>query len=45
MSKEWTRRRLLRGMVGGAAVAVGLPLFDALFDGNGEVPAARTLPL
>ncbi len=36
---SWTRRRLLKGMLGGAAVTVALPLFDALFDGNGEVLA------
>lgn len=39
MSKDWTRRRILKGVLGGATVAVGLPLFDALFDGNGEILA------
>ncbi len=39
MSRRWTRRRMLRGVLGGAAVAVGLPLFDALFDEHGEVLA------
>lgn len=39
MSKRWTRRRLLKGVLGGAAVSVGLPLFDALFDSHGEALA------
>jgi len=30
-----SRRRFLRGMLGGAAVSVGLPLFDHLFDTHG----------
>ncbi|MCO4761314.1 MAG: DUF1552 domain-containing protein [Myxococcales bacterium] len=41
MSTRWSRRRFLRGLVGGAAVTVGLPLFDALFDDNGELLAAE----
>lgn len=39
MSARYGRRRVLRGMMGGAAVCVGLPLFDCLFDGNGRVLA------
>lgn len=34
------RRELLRGCVAGAAVSVGLPLFDAAFEGNGRALAA-----
>jgi uncharacterized protein DUF1552 len=34
-----SRRRLLRGMVGGAAVSVGLPLLDCFLDGNGTAMA------
>ncbi len=41
MSRRWTRRRILRGALGGVGVAVGLPLFDALFDGHGEVLAEQ----
>ncbi|MFO0549940.1 MAG: DUF1552 domain-containing protein [Polyangiaceae bacterium] len=33
------RRRFLRGMAGGAAVAVGLPLFDFMLDDNGSALA------
>ncbi len=39
MTRKWTRRRVLRGMMGAAAVGVGLPLFDALFDNNGRTLA------
>lgn len=35
-----TRRRFLRGMAQGAAVAVGVPLLDLFLDGNGEALAA-----
>ncbi|MBM3514426.1 MAG: DUF1552 domain-containing protein [Alphaproteobacteria bacterium] len=34
------RRRVLRGMLGGAAITVGLPLFDDMFDDHGRVLAA-----
>ena len=34
------RRQVLRGVLGGTAVTVGLPLFDCLFDGNGSALAA-----
>lgn len=36
---HWSRRRLLRGLSKGAAVAVALPLFDMFLDGNGEALA------
>ncbi len=39
-SRSVARRRVLRGVLGGAAVTVGLPLFDCLFDDNGAVLAA-----
>lgn len=37
---RWTRRNLLRGMVRGTAVVVGLPLLDLFLDGNGEALAS-----
>src|ERR1700733_1379436 len=41
MNKQLTRRRfVLRGMLGGAAVMLGLPLLDAFLDGNGTAMAA-----
>ena len=40
------RRRLLRGILGGAAVSVGLPLLDCFLDGNGQALAnGAPLPL
>lgn len=36
---DWTRRRLLRGALRGATVAVALPLLDLYLDGNGEALA------
>jgi hypothetical protein len=49
-SKQWTlqrsvqpqrlaRRTFLRGMAGGAAVSVGLPLLDIMLDENGTALA------
>ena len=35
-----SRRRVLRGMLGGAAITVGLPFFDALLDTNGSALAS-----
>ena len=35
-----TRRSILRGMMRGSAVVVGLPLLDIFLDGNGEALAA-----
>ncbi len=41
-----TRRSVLRGFLGGAAVSVGLPLFDSLLNDNGTAYAAGApLPL
>ncbi|MGD8316124.1 MAG: DUF1552 domain-containing protein [Myxococcales bacterium] len=39
MTRSYSRRRMLRGMMGGATVCVGLPLFDVLFDDNGRALA------
>ena len=39
MSK-WNRRRVLKGMMGGAAVSVGLPFLDYFLDGNGTALAS-----
>lgn len=39
-SNPLSRRTLLRGMLGGAAVAVGLPPLEAFFDGNGAAYAS-----
>jgi hypothetical protein len=39
MSKKLSRRRVLHGMMGGAAVSVGLPYFDCLFNTNGTALA------
>lgn len=38
-----TRRTMLRGLLGGAAVALGLPLFDAVLDGRGQARANGSL--
>jgi hypothetical protein len=46
MTKELSRRTVLRGMVGGAAVSVGLPLLDVFLNGNGTALAGGApLPL
>lgn len=37
---KWTRRNMLRGMMRGSAVVVGLPLLDMFLDGNGEALAS-----
>ena len=37
---KMSRRRVLRGMLGGAAVTVGLPLLDCFLDSNGAALAA-----
>ena len=37
---KFTRRRLLRGMMQGSAVAVALPLLDIFLDGNGQALAS-----
>lgn len=38
--KDMTRRRLLRGLLGGGAVAVGLPILDCVLNENGDAFAA-----
>lgn len=38
--RDWSRRKVLRGIVNGSAVAVGVPLLDMFLDGNGEALAA-----
>lgn len=37
--KEFNRRKVLRGMVGGSAVTVGLPLLNCFLNGNGTAMA------
>ena len=39
MTRKISRRTVLRGMLGGAAVSVGLPLFDCFLNGNGTALA------
>ena len=39
MSRTLNRRTILRGALGGAAVAVGLPLLDCFLDGHGQALA------
>ena len=39
------RRRFLRGTLGGAAITLGLPYFDALLNTNGDALAATGAPL
>ena len=45
MSK-YSRRRVLKGMMGGAAITVGLPILDCMLNGNGNAFAAtgKALP-
>ena len=40
-----SRRRVLRGMIGGAAVTVGLPFLDCFLDSNGAALASTGTPL
>jgi hypothetical protein len=42
---EFSRRRVLRGVVGGAAVSVGLPFLDCFLNANGTALAATGAPL
>jgi hypothetical protein len=37
---KWNRRRVLRGLLGGTAVTVGLPLLDCFLDSNGQALAS-----
>ena len=39
MSSTFSRRSMMRGMVGGAAVCVGIPTLDMFLDGNGKAYA------
>ncbi len=41
MAFDLTRRTALKGLINGAAVAVGVPLLDCFLDGNGEALAAQ----
>ncbi len=43
--KSMTRRRLLRGLLGGGAVAVGLPILDCVLNDNGTAFAGTGAPL
>jgi hypothetical protein len=38
--KTMNRRRVLRGMMGGAAVTIGLPILDCMLNNNGDAFAA-----
>lgn len=42
---DWTKRNMLKGMLNGAAVTVGLPVLDLFLDGNGEAMAATGAPV
>src|SRR5579872_3289918 len=43
--KLWTRRRLLRGMLAGSAVTVGLPILDCVLNENGTAFADTGAPV
>ena len=43
--KMWTRRRVLRGMLAGSAVTVGLPILDCMLNDNGTAFADTGAPL
>ena len=43
--KMWTRRRVLRGMLAGGAVTVGLPILDCVLNDNGTAFADTGAPL
>jgi Protein of unknown function (DUF1552) len=45
MAYDLSRRTALRGLIGGAAVTVGVPLLDCFLDGNGQVMAATGAPV
>jgi hypothetical protein len=40
MAKHWSRRRVLKGVLQGSAITVGLPLLDCFLNGNGTAFAA-----
>src|ERR1700683_4798212 len=43
--KMWTRRRVLRGMLAGGAVTVGLPILDCMLNENGTAFADTGAPI
>ncbi|MCX7863877.1 MAG: DUF1552 domain-containing protein [Novosphingobium sp.] len=45
MGFDLSRRSALKGMLNGAAIAVGVPLLDAFLDGNGQALAATGAPV
>jgi hypothetical protein len=45
MAFDLTRRKALKGVLNGAAVAVGVPLLDVFLDGNGQALAATGAPV
>ncbi|HMP56216.1 MAG TPA: DUF1552 domain-containing protein, partial [Novosphingobium sp.] len=45
MAFDLSRRTALKGMLNGAAVAVGVPLLDAFLDGKGQALAATGAPV
>ena len=45
MAFDLSRRTALKGMMNGAAIAVGVPLLDAFLDGNGTAMAATGAPV
>jgi len=45
MTKGLDRRRVLRGVLGGGVVTVGLPLLNCFLDGNGTALAATGKPI
>ena len=45
MAFDLSRRNAMKGMLGGAAVTVGLPLLDCFLDGNGVAMAATGAPV
>ena len=45
MAYDLSRRSALKGVMRGAAVAVGVPLLDVFLDGNGEALAATGAPV
>ena len=44
-SGDISRRRFLRGTLGGAAISVGLPFLDIFLNTNGNAMAATGAPL
>jgi hypothetical protein len=45
MAFDLSRRTALRGLIGGAAVTVGVPLLDCFLDGSGQAMAATGAPV